>query len=192
MDKIKVIAICGKAGSGKDTIMRLLFESHPDSNLNKIIPVTTRPMREGESDWDPYHFITKEKYSEWLLAGQLIEATSFRDWFYGTHLNALDATKVNIGVFNLEAIEYLMQNDRLDVTVVFILASSKTRLLRQLNREDNPDVEEIIRRYGADEADFQALGIDYEYLTLDNNSSDKTQLDVVCEKLFEITQSQNN
>jgi guanylate kinase len=85
-----------------------------------------------------------------------------------------------------------MQDDRLDVTVVFISASSKTRLLRQLNREDNPDVEEIIRRYGADEADFQALGIGYKYLTLDNNSSDKTQLDVVCEKLFEITQSQIN
>ena len=53
-------------------------------------------------------------------------------------------------------------------------------------------MEEIIRRYGADETDFQILGIGYEYLALDNNSSDKTQLDVVCEKLFEITQSQNN
>lgn len=192
MDKIKVIAICGKAGSGKDTIMRLLFESHPDSNLNKIIPVTTRPMREGESQGNPYNFISKEDYAQLLLNSGLIEATSFRDWFYGTPLWTLDINKVNVGVFNLEAIECLMQDDRLDVTVVFISASSKTRLLRQLNREDNPDVEEIIRRYGADEADFQALGIGYEYLALDNNSSDKTQLDVVCEKLFEITQSQNN
>ena len=192
MDKIKVFAICGKAGSGKDTILKLLFELYSDSNFHKIIPCTTRPMREGESDWDPYHFVTKEKYGEWLLAGQLIEATSFRDWFYGTHLNALDATKVNIGVFNLEAIECLRQDNRLDVTIVYIDASAKARLLRQLNREDNPDVKEIIRRYGADEEDFQYLGIDYKYHTFDNSSMDKTQLFDICQKIFELTQSQSN
>ena len=188
--KIKVIAICGKAGSGKDTIKKLLFETYSNSNLHKIIPTTTRPMREGESQGNPYMFTTKEQYTFWLLGGHLVEATSFRDWFYGTHLNALDATKINIGVFNPEAIECLKKENRLDVTVVYIDASAKTRLLRQLTREGNPDVEEIIRRYGADEADFLELGLDYEYETIDNNDNTTEGLYKACEKLFEIIQSQ--
>ena len=192
MKKIKVFAICGKAGSGKDTILKTLFELYSDSGLHKIIPTTTRPMREGESQGNPYMFTTKDQYSYWLLAGSLVEATTFRDWFYGTHVNALDSTKVNIGVFNLEAIDALQQDARLDVTVIYIDASAKTRLLRQLNREGNPDVAEIIRRYGADETDFLALGLDYDYHTFSNDSSDKTQVFDICEKIFKLTQSQNN
>ena len=192
MDKIKVFAICGKAGSGKDTVLKMLFELYSDSNLHKIIPTTTRPMREGESQGNPYTFTTKEQYADWLLAGDLIEATSFRDWFYGTPLNALDATKMNVGVFNPEAIDTLMEDNRLDVTVIYIDASAKTRLLRQLNREDNPDVTEIIRRYNADETDFLALGLDYDYHTFSNDTSNKTQVFDICQKIFKLIQSQTN
>lgn len=192
MDKIKVIAICGKAGSGKDTIMRLLFESHPDSNLHKIIPVTTRPMREGESQGNPYNFISQHQYTGMLINGDMIEATSFRDWFYGTPMNALKVDKINIGIFSPSAVECLMGDNRLDVSVVYIDASAKVRLLRQLTREENPDVAEIIRRYGTDEMDFQYLGLDYEYQILVNDASDMAQALDICEKLFEITQSQSN
>jgi guanylate kinase len=41
-----------------------------------------------------------------------------------------------------------------EVYPIFIEASDKTRLLRQLNREKDPDVKEIVRRFHADEEDF--------------------------------------
>ena len=45
-------------------------------------------------------------------------------------------------------------------------------MLRQLNRETNPNVSEIVRRYSADEEDF----IDVEYmpgiLSIDNDNRD--------------------
>ena len=122
MNKIKIFAICGKAGSGKDTILKTLFESYSNSSLHKIIPSSTRPMREGESQGNPYNFTTKEEYMKFLLNGDFIEATSFRDWFYGTHINALNSEKINVGIFNLNAIEVLNSSIGLDNSLEKILS----------------------------------------------------------------------
>lgn len=37
----------------------------------------------------------------------------------------------------------------------------KERLLRQLNREDNPNVREIVRRFDADWVDFDCADLSY-------------------------------
>ena len=48
--------------------------------------------------------------------------------------------------------------------------------MRQLNREKDPDVHEIIRRYGTDEADFDMENIKYiikncpYFFTIDNEN----------------------
>jgi hypothetical protein len=45
--------------------------------------------------------------------------------------------------------------------VFYIVTSDKTRLLRQLNRELCPNVDEIIRRYSTDKKDFENLNFSY-------------------------------
>ena len=57
MNKVKVIALFGKAGSGKDTILRALVKVDPDK-FNEIVSCTTRPPREGEQEGVNYHFLT--------------------------------------------------------------------------------------------------------------------------------------
>lgn len=57
--KLKVVAIMGKAGSGKDTILRALVNKFPD-RYNEIVSCTTRPPREGEQEGVNYHFLTVE------------------------------------------------------------------------------------------------------------------------------------
>lgn len=47
MNKVKLIALMGKAGSGKDTILKHLSSHYPDK-YHEIISCTTRPPREGE------------------------------------------------------------------------------------------------------------------------------------------------
>jgi guanylate kinase len=92
----------------------------------------------------------------------MLEATSFREWFYGTALDQLDKDKINIGVFNITGVECILDDPRLDVVPVWIHASDKTRLRRSLNREDNPDCKEICRRFLADEKDFDEMD-DFDY-----------------------------
>lgn len=87
----------------------------------------------------------------------MLETTSFNNWYYGTSIDSLSDNKVNIGVFNPEGIISLLKDDRIELEIYYITAKGKTRLIRQLNREENPDVDEIIRRYSADEIQFQLM-----------------------------------
>jgi len=50
--KTPLICLCGKSGTGKDTLARL-------TGLTTVVSHTTRPMREGETDGVDYHFHEK-------------------------------------------------------------------------------------------------------------------------------------
>lgn len=84
----------------------------------------------------------------------MIEYTKFNNWMYGTAIDSLSSERPNIGVFNPAGIISLMNRPDIDLYVVYITATDKERLIRQLTREENPDVREVLRRYDADEDDF--------------------------------------
>ena len=161
MEKIKILALFGKSASGKDTVQNWIVSNF--SNLTKkIVSCTTRPPREGEREGVDYFFLTDEQFASKVLDGSMLEATSFREWFYGTALDQLDPEKINVGVFNLAGVECILEDPRLEVQPVWVYASDKTRLLRSLNREENPDCKEICRRFQADEKDFDEMD-DFDY-----------------------------
>ena len=56
----------------------------------------------------------------------------------------------------------------MDVTLFKVSTSPKTRMLRQLNREKSPDVDEINRRYLADKEEYST--IDFDYIELKNET----------------------
>ena len=153
MNKYKLIALIGKSGSGKDTILKEVLK---DSNFHPVVSMTTRPKREGEIENVDYIFTDIETFSKALLDDELIEATVFNGWGYGTPYSSLSAAKTNIAVLNPSGIEILQDNDKIDLVVIYIDVSDKTRLIRQLQREEHPNVTEIIRRYKVDETDFAA------------------------------------
>lgn len=164
MDKVKVIALFGKAGSGKDTILHALVNKFPD-RYNEIVSCTTRPPREGEQEGVNYYFLTVDQFTEKVLNGDMLEATEFNNWHYGTALSSLSTDKVNVGVFNPEGIRCLMEDNLVDLIAYYVQVGDKERLIRQLIREVDPDVKEIIRRFSADEKDFEDLeDIDYQVI----------------------------
>ena len=159
--KIKILALFGKSASGKDSIQKWIVSNYPQLT-NKIVSCTTRPPRSGEQDGVDYFFLSNEEFAKKVLDGSMLEATSFREWFYGTALDQLDPDKINIGVFNITGVECILNDSRLDVVPVWIHASDRTRLRRSLDREDNPDCKEICRRFLADEKDFDEME-DFDY-----------------------------
>ena len=159
--KYTIIALMGKAGSGKDTILHALLKQPVFKNAAPIVSCTTRPMRENEKDGIDYHFLTQSEFTDKILSGDMLEATVFNDWCYGTSLENLSKDKINIGVFNPEGVGLLRNNENIKLTLIYIEANDKDRLIRQLSRENNPDVHEIIRRYSADEMDFSEEEIEY-------------------------------
>lgn len=163
-NKVKLIAICGQAGSGKDTILHLLRKY----DINEIVSCTTRPIRQGEQDGVNYHYLTNEEFAQKIMNGDMLEAQVFNGWTYGTAKSSLNSDKWNVGVFNPEGIEDLLESHSLDIRIFYIYAPDKLRVMRQLTREDDPDVNEIVRRFSTDSADFQFLESRFPFVKLDN------------------------
>ena len=153
MNKIKVLAICGEAGSGKDWLLNQLIERNPET-MSRIISYTTRPPRENEKNGFDYHFVDEKAFTPLVLNGNMLEATSFNGWYYGTPIDTLKPDKINVGVFNPAGINILFEDSRIEMIVVQMFVDDKVRLIRQLNREERPNVAEIIRRYQTDVSDF--------------------------------------
>lgn len=101
----------------------------------------------------------------------MLEYTEFNGWLYGTGKVSIDKRYINVGVFNPAGIRSLINNPEVDVKVIWVRASAKTRLLRQLNRESAPNVDEIIRRYQTDEEDFSNLNFPYKSVDNEENTS---------------------
>lgn len=167
-DKYKIIALFGPAGSGKDYIQKSIMQTHyGKDHLNEIISCTTRPPREGEKDGVDYHFKTSQSD---FFSIPLIECSCFRGWWYGTSTDHLSIDKINIGVFNIKGICSLLEDEQIDCFPIYIKTYPKLRLLRQLQREANPNCEEIARRFLADQKDF--LNIPFHYHIIFNNTDE--------------------
>jgi guanylate kinase len=169
MKKIKIICLIGEAGSGKDTIMKRVLAARQE-RLHEIVSCTTRPPREGEVDGVNYHFYSPEQFRQKIEDGEMLESTCFNSWFYGTGLDSLDKNKINIGVFNPAGIRSLEKNPNVETYVFWVKTDEKTRLIRQLEREKNPNVSEIVRRYSTDKEDFKNIDFAYKEIYNENRT----------------------
>lgn len=168
MNKYRIIAICGKSAAGKDTLLHEIIKNNPE--VHEIVSCTTRPPREGEVHGKNYFFLTEGEFRERCVNHEMLELSEFRSWYYGTALDGINPKLINVGVFNPTGICSLMKNENVDVFVVMVDAPDKVRLARALNRETDPDVDEIVRRYMTDKKDFADFSKVYEPDYVFNNA----------------------
>ena len=157
MNKYKLVALFGKSGAGKDTIQNWMVSNLQDTH--KLISYTTRPPRDNEVDNQDYHFISVKEFNYMKEKNLFLETTEFRGWYYGTSIESLNENKINIGVFNPSGVKNILDNFQNQILVfpIEIWAPNKSRLIRSLARENNPDCLEICRRFLADEEDFSNI-----------------------------------
>lgn len=163
----------GEAGTGKDTLQNAVVAEATKQNIpiHKIISCTTRPPRDYETSLD-YYFLSNDEFAEKVLNGDMLEATSFNGWFYGTSVDSLEKDKINIGIFNPDGIRILQCDSRIELHCFRLLVSDAERLIRQLKREEHPDIDEIIRRYKTDKEDFDDYNLaDISKVIIDNEKS---------------------
>ena len=159
----KIFCLMGKSSSGKDTIYKMLSEQE-EISFSKIIPYTTRPMRQGEQEGVEYHFTSEERLSELTAQGKVIEVraydTVYGIWKYFTVDDGqIDLTSHDYLVIGTLEV-YLALRGYYGKNVVvpnYIEVDDGLRLQRALDRErmqDTPKYAEMCRRFLADEKDF--------------------------------------
>lgn len=159
----KIYCMMGKSSSGKDTLYKMLL-ANPSLSLKNIIPYTTRPVREGETDGVEYYFCSEERLRELTQAGKVIERRDYNTihglWSYFTvddhQIQDEDQDYLLIGTLE----SYCKLRDHFGkerVIPIYIEVEDGIRLQRALDREraeKEPKYVELCRRFIADSADF--------------------------------------
>lgn len=155
----KVVIIMGKSSSGKDTIYKELLKR---TNLQVIVPYTTRPMRTGEVNGKDYYFVT-DAYLD-ANKDKIIESRTYKtehgDWTYGELMDhQMERHDVDyILVTTLEGYKGFSKSfDKKNIIPIYVFTDNGLRLQRALDRERSqqfPKYTELCRRFLSDEQDF--------------------------------------
>ena len=192
-----MVVLMGEAGAGKDSMMqavlRVLAEKGHVADVHEIVSCTSRPMREGEAHGINYYYYHPNDFEMKILNDEMLEFTKFNNWWYGTGYDSVRGDGVvNIGVFNPAGVRQLLDRPDCNVKVFWISTCDKSRMLRQLNRENCPDIREIVRRFNADYEDFK--DIDFDYLEIPNETVSDFNSgveEIVCQVETLLAQGQN-
>lgn len=158
----KIFYLMGKSSSGKDTVYKKIMQNK-EMNLKKIVPYTTRPIREGEKEGVQYHFTDLEGFNNLVEDGKVIEYRVYNtfhgEWRYFTVSEGIDLDNNNYLIIgtpeSYKATKEYFGNDK--VMPILISVDDGIRLQRALNREmkqEVPKYEEMCRRFLADAKDF--------------------------------------
>ena len=76
-----LFVLSAPSGTGKDTVIQALKEQGMDFHV--VASVTTRAPRPGESDGNPYYFVSQEQFQGMVERNELIEYAEVHGNWYG-------------------------------------------------------------------------------------------------------------
>ena len=150
----KIYCVMGKSSSGKDSIYsRIMQQGNPA--LLRIVPYTTRPRREGETDGREYVFTDETHVQQLESAGKVIELRAYHTvygiWKYFT----VDDGRIDLSAHSYLYIVTLEGYQKIQryfgssqVVPIYIEVEDGER------QQKTPQYEEMCRRFLADAADF--------------------------------------
>jgi guanylate kinase len=136
-----LLVLTGPTAAGKDALLNKFLLKHP--HTEKIVTTTSRPMRETESERNPYHFVAREQFEEMVSEHAFYEWVEFRSDLYGTQKKTLEnALKTgNDVVWKIEAkgvknIKEKMEEAFPRSVFVFLTAPSVETMHERVERDE--------------------------------------------------------
>lgn len=169
MNKGRVFIISGPSGSGKDTLMKKVFEKAPDILFS--ISSITRPMRVGEVEGEKYNFVSRERFEEMIANDELLEHNVFVGNYYGTPkapvLKAVENGKDMLIEVDVNGAYQIFEKIP-DAVSIFIMPPSLEVLKNRLTGRGTDSQEVIDKRL------FEALreiasAKDYDYIVVNDD-----------------------
>ncbi len=82
-----LFVLSAPSGAGKDSVIKALKEKGMDFHV--VASVTTRAARPGESEGNPYYFVTKEVFDRMVANDELLEYANVHGNWYGQPLQQI-------------------------------------------------------------------------------------------------------
>lgn len=149
-----IIALCGESASGKSFLLNKLISKY-SNRFHKKISHTTRNPREGETDGEDYHFVSRSRFFDLVMNERMIEAAEFGGEMYGTLDSELKDDKVNIGIFDPQGLDILFSLRDIYLVPIYLKTEDKIRFKRALDR--GIDIESIYERHKVDRELFDGI-----------------------------------
>lgn len=135
--KSKIVVISGpSAGVGKDTVVKIFRERHPD--WVHPISTTTRQPRPGEVEEKRMNFVNVETFKNWQKNDKFIETAQVNGNYYGTLKAPVDSAIkekknliIRVDVNGALKLKKIYPN----ATLIFIIAASDKDLESRLRKE---------------------------------------------------------
>ncbi len=168
----KLILFSGPSGVGKDSVLDIVLSK--DKNLKKSISLTTRAIRDKETDGKDYYFISTDKFNEMIDNGQVLEFAQYGSNFYGTPKEPIDkwlsegkTVILKIEVQGASNIKKLYP----DSVGIFVMPPSMAELENRLRSRGTEDEDDISRRLAIAEEEVKCIS-DYDYVVINDYIED--------------------
>ncbi len=135
------------SGTGKDTVINTLQQQ--GMNFYVVTSIATRPPRPGESEGDPYHFVSQEAFERMVSEGKFFEYANVHGNWYGQprkpiqeNLSAGRDVLLKIDVKGAATIKKKVP----DAIFIFLIPDSLEVLTQRLTDRQTETEEELQRR----------------------------------------------
>ncbi|HPI41102.1 MAG TPA: guanylate kinase [Pseudobdellovibrionaceae bacterium] len=176
---IRMIIVAAPSGAGKSTFLNRIMAEEP--RLYDTVTYTTRKMRDGESQGNPYFFVTQDEFERKVNDNYFVEWARVHNNLYGTPMNQLEQAWKNgkcvIMDVDVQGAK-TFKSKFPDAVSVFILPPSIEALRQRILKRNNGKVDDLEVRMKSAEYemtqteffDFQLINDNFEesYLKFKN------------------------
>ena len=135
--KARMIIVAAPSGAGKSSFVERI--TREISVLFDTVTFTTRTMRVGESEGQPYHFVSRDRFRQLVAEGFFVEWAEVHTNMYGTPLyqieDAFRAGQVVIMDVDIQGAA-TFKTKYSDAASIFILPPSIDELKRRVMKRD--------------------------------------------------------
>lgn len=130
--------LSGPSGAGEDSIIEGLRRHLP---IERVVTTTTREMRSGESEGNPYYFLSREAFQAGIDNGEFVEyAEEYNNNYYGVTKGEIErvANSGRIGIWKIEWKGVITAKKLYPgICAIFLMTENLEVLERRIRRRDS-------------------------------------------------------
>ncbi len=177
-----IIMISGPSGAGEDSVIEGLREY---TTINRIITTTAREMRAGETEGNPYYFVSQKDFEDKMASGEMVEwAEQYNGNLYGVTMDELERVSglQGLGVWKMEYKGVINMKKKFPHIKAVLLMAESMDVLEQRIRARSLVTDEFVAQRMAYTHEWLAHKDVYDYVIVNKQG----QLDDTVSQVVEI------